>query len=112
MGVWKMQIEAGDVVEYREREPSAEMFRKPLLRKLRGEDGSPGAAEGWRAGRMSEGTRFLEDCPHCGGTAAVKAFPKPHRHGWVGCAKCSCYIQWQHDPGGAIEKWNRRVKNE
>lgn len=55
----------------------------------------------------------LRECPCCGGPGkmkSVKAYVGFLR-GWVGCPKCSCYIQWMHDPGGAIEKWNRRVKD-
>ncbi len=62
---------------------------------------------------MSEGTRFLEDCPCCGEPGklkSVKAYVGFMR-GWVGCPACGLYIHWAHDPGGAIEKWNRRVKN-
>lgn len=54
------------------------------------------------------------DCPCCGGPGMVKAGQKngsinaPVR-GWVGCPECGLYIQWVHDPGGAIAKWNRRA---
>lgn len=50
----------------------------------------------------------LEDCPHCGGKAEVRESRGMFRHGWVGCAPCGCYINWSHDPDGAIKKWNRR----
>ena len=52
----------------------------------------------------------LEDCPHCGDKAEVREFRGMFRHGWVGCPKCGCYINWSHDPDGAIAKWNKRVK--
>ena len=52
----------------------------------------------------------LENCPLCGGKAEVKAFSGMFQHGWVGCAACSLYINWSHDPEGAIKKWNKRVK--
>ena len=32
------------------------------------------------------------------------------RRGWVGCPECGLYIQWTHDPMGAVKKWNKRVK--
>ena len=59
---------------------------------------------------MSEGKRFLEDCPCCGAPGklkSVKAYVGFMR-GWVGCPACGLYIHWAHDPEGAIRKWNRR----
>lgn len=38
-------------------------------------------------------------------TARATAF----RRGWVGCPECGLYIQWAHDPDGAIANWNRRA---
>ncbi len=52
----------------------------------------------------------LEACPLCGQAAEVKSFKGMFQHGWVGCPSCSCYIQWSHDPDGAIKKWNKRVE--
>jgi transcription elongation factor Elf1 len=51
----------------------------------------------------------VDNCPHCGGKAEVRAFNTTHLHGWVGCPECGCYINWNHDPAGAIAKWNKRV---
>ena len=51
----------------------------------------------------------VENCPLCGGKAEVREFRGMFRHGWVGCVQCGCYINWNHDPAGAIAKWNKRV---
>ena len=54
-------------------------------------------------------------CPFCGGAGAVKSIRQPtsggksFMRGWVGCPKCGAYMQWTHDPSGAIWKWNRRA---
>lgn len=57
----------------------------------------------------------IKDCPCCGEPGKLKdGITRTHsgtyRRGWVGCPECGLYIQWTHDPAGAIEKWNRRVK--
>ena len=49
-------------------------------------------------------------CPLCGGDGAMKNIPNPFRHGWVGCPKCSLYMQWSHDPKATIERWNKRCE--
>ena len=54
----------------------------------------------------------LENCPLCNGKAEIKSYTGMFTHGWVGCPKCSLYINWNHDPEGAIKKWNRRVKRD
>lgn len=56
----------------------------------------------------------LKECPCCGKPGKLKDAPKTtrrgsFRQGWVGCPACGLYIQWAHDPRGAIEKWNRRA---
>lgn len=51
----------------------------------------------------------LKPCPFCGAPATQKTSPQPRAHGWVGCPACGCYIQWAHDPAGAVAKWNRRA---
>ena len=56
----------------------------------------------------------LRECPCCGKAAQGKAAYNPGRNqgfmrGWVGCPACGLYIQWTHDPSGAIRKWNRRA---
>ena len=51
----------------------------------------------------------LRECPFCGGASELKTVQTPHPHGWVGCTKCKCYMQWQYDPRGTVEKWNRRA---
>ena len=53
----------------------------------------------------------LKRCPFCGGEATKKTVQTPFQHGWVGCAKCKAYMQWQYDPSGTITKWNRRVSD-
>ena len=57
----------------------------------------------------------LRECPCCGKPGAVKITNKALKNGvlvltqgWVGCPACGLYIQWTHDPSGAIRKWNRR----
>lgn len=56
----------------------------------------------------------LKPCPFCGGEAAVKSVRQPTNggksfmKGWVGCTRCSVYMQWNHDPAGTVRKWNRR----
>lgn len=52
----------------------------------------------------------LDNCPHCGGKAELRVFRAMFVRGWVGCPDCSCYINWSHDPAGAIAKWNKRVQ--
>lgn len=56
----------------------------------------------------------LRECPCCGKAAQGKSVYYPGRiqgfmRGWVGCPACGLYIQWTHDPSGAIRKWNRRA---
>lgn len=56
----------------------------------------------------------LKSCPCCGKPGKLKDSPKTtrrgsFRQGWVGCPDCGLFIQWAHDPGGAIRKWNRRA---
>ncbi|MBQ6359214.1 MAG: Lar family restriction alleviation protein [Clostridia bacterium] len=55
----------------------------------------------------------LRECPCCGKPGQVQGTRHPDvkrgfMHGWVGCPACGLYIQWTHDPAGAIRKWNRR----
>ena len=55
----------------------------------------------------------LKECPCCGKPGKLRDIRKTtrrgsFRQGWVGCPECGLYIQWAHDPRGAIEKWNRR----
>ena len=58
----------------------------------------------------------LQPCPFCGGEAELKDSFVPassggssgYRRGWVGCKRCSVYMQWTHSPGGAVRKWNMR----
>lgn len=58
----------------------------------------------------------IEDCPCCGGPGKLKDSKVPthgggsFRRGWVGCPECGLYIQWTHDPMGAVKKWNKRVE--
>ena len=59
---------------------------------------------------MSE--KHIENCPFCGGKAEIKSFKGMFVHGWVGCPRCSAYINWNHDPSGAVKKWNRRVRKD
>lgn len=56
----------------------------------------------------------LRECPCCGKPGQVQGTRHPDvkrgfMHGWVGCPACGLYIQWTHDPAGAIRKWNRRA---
>ncbi len=60
----------------------------------------------------------LRECPCCGKPGAVKITNKVLKsgaliltQGWVGCPACGLYIQWAHDPEGAVAKWNRRASN-
>lgn len=53
----------------------------------------------------------LEDCPHCGGKAELKAFRGMFLHGWVGCPECGIYKQWSVSPVEAVKIWNRREDN-
>lgn len=53
-------------------------------------------------------------CPCCGGIGKIKdgivhTHGGGYRRGWVGCPACGLYIQWTHDPHGAVMKWNRRA---
>ena len=54
-------------------------------------------------------------CPFCGGAGEIKSIRQPtsggksFMRGWVGCPKCGAYMQWTHDPSGAIRKWNQRA---
>lgn len=51
----------------------------------------------------------VKECPCCGKPGRVKKSQATGlRRGWVGCPECGLYIQWVHDPDGAIAKWNRR----
>lgn len=50
----------------------------------------------------------LEACPLCAGEAKLKTVAKPFMHGNVDCPACHLYIQWNHDPKAAIERWNTR----
>ena len=55
----------------------------------------------------------VRECPCCGKPGKLKDAQKTtrrgsFRQGWVGCPACGLYIQWAHDPSGAIRKWNRR----
>ena len=54
----------------------------------------------------------LENCPLCDGKAELKTFKGMFIHGWVGCPKCSLYINWNVDPDGAIKKCNKRVRKD
>ena len=54
----------------------------------------------------------LLECPHCGGKSEIKSFSGMFQHGWVGCPACGIYKNWNHDPQGAIEKWNKRVNQD
>ena len=51
----------------------------------------------------------LLNCPLCGETGQIKDVHGKFRSGWVGCPKCSLYIQWKVSPAGAVAKWNRRT---
>ena len=61
----------------------------------------------------------LRECPCCGKPGKLKMTRVPIQplhggkteivRGWVGCPECELYIQWAHDPRGAVEKWNRRA---
>ena len=57
----------------------------------------------------------MQSCPFCGGAGQVKIIRQPtsggksFMRGWVGCPQCGAYMQWTHDPAGAIRKWNCRV---
>ena len=56
----------------------------------------------------------VRECPCCGKPGKLKDAQKTtrrgsFRQGWVGCPACGLYIQWTHDPAGAIRKWNRRA---
>lgn len=56
----------------------------------------------------------IKNCPCCGEPGKLKdGITRTHsgnyRRGWVGCPACGLYIQWAHDPEGAIAKWNRRA---
>lgn len=53
----------------------------------------------------------LENCPHCGGQAQVKAVRSTFLHGWVGCPKCGIYKQWSVSPVEAVKIWNMRADN-
>ena len=60
----------------------------------------------------------LRECPCCGKPGELKITRVPIQplhggkteivRGWVGCPECELYIQWDHDPRGATEKWNKR----
>lgn len=56
----------------------------------------------------------LMSCPFCGGAAEIKSNRVPtnggksYMRGWVGCKRCSVYMQWTHEPSGTIKKWNCR----
>lgn len=56
------------------------------------------------------------ECPCCGQPGKIKMSQSMNMNGisvpirgWVGCPACGLYIQWAHDPAGAIAKWNRRT---
>ncbi len=59
----------------------------------------------------------LRECPCCGKEAQGKGTfirsgsggNSGFMRGWVGCPACGLYIQWTHDPAGAIRTWNRRA---
>ena len=56
----------------------------------------------------------LRECPCCGKPGKLRDIRKTtrrgsFRQGYVGCPACGLYIQWAHDPRGAIAKWNRRA---
>ena len=61
----------------------------------------------------------LRECPCCGKAAQGKGTyirsgsggNSGFMRGWVGCPECGLYIQWTHDPEGAVAKWNRRASN-
>ena len=61
---------------------------------------------------------MIEKCPCCGGPGKLKdSKVQTHgggsfRRGWVGCPECELYIQWTHDPWGAVKKWNNRAVTE
>lgn len=57
----------------------------------------------------------MKPCPFCGGEGKIKEAVVPtsgggYVRGWVGCPGCGVYIQWNHDPAGAVKKWNRRYE--
>lgn len=58
---------------------------------------------------MNDATFNINNCPFCGEDGKIKYIQVPYTHGWVGCPSCGCYIQWNHDPHGAVQKWNKRA---
>lgn len=56
----------------------------------------------------------VKPCPFCGGAGEISTSRVPtnggkiYMRGWVGCPKCSVYMQWSHEPSGTVAKWNRR----
>ena len=52
----------------------------------------------------------LRACPFCGKPGKLEDFPRPYRHGWVGCPVCRFYRNWQVNPKDAIAAWNTRKK--
>jgi len=52
----------------------------------------------------------LRACPFCGEPGTLEDFPRPYRHGWVGCRQCRFYRNWQVNPKDAIAAWNTRKR--
>ena len=55
-------------------------------------------------------TRYPKPCPFCGSTAVVEEMDDGSF--WVHCTACDAFSGEALSRGGALEKWNRREREE